>query len=111
MSKLPLPPKGTNITSYADDIVLTTSHPQDKKLRDITPKLHTSIPYRTGWNQESHLLEKHLRSTKEKLQKLNNILKKIAGSDWGCTKETLCDLQRYLSERPELRCSPLGFHN
>ena len=24
-----------------------------------------------------------------KLQNLNNIVKKIAGSDWGCTKETL----------------------
>ena len=31
----------------------------------------------------------HVRSTKEKLQKRNNILKKIAGSDRRCTKETL----------------------
>ena len=31
----------------------------------------------------------HVRSIKKKLQKRNNILKKIAGSDWGCTKETL----------------------
>ena len=31
----------------------------------------------------------HIRSTKEKLQTRNNIMKTIAGSDWGCTKETL----------------------
>ena len=31
----------------------------------------------------------HLTSNKEKLQKRNKLLKKIAGSDWGCTKETL----------------------
>ena len=30
-----------------------------------------------------------VRSNKEKLQRRNNILKKIAGSDWGCAKETL----------------------
>ena len=31
----------------------------------------------------------HVRSTKEKTQKRNNILEKIAGSDWSWTKETL----------------------
>ena len=31
----------------------------------------------------------HLRSAKEKPQKRNNLLKKFAGSDWGCTKKTL----------------------
>ena len=36
MSKLPLPTKDINITSYADDITLTTSHPQVENLRDIT---------------------------------------------------------------------------
>ena len=34
-------------------------------------------------------LRDHVRSTKEKLQKRNNTLKKIAGSNWGCTKKTL----------------------
>ena len=42
MSELPLPPKDINTTSYADDITLTTSHPQFEKLRDIlTPYLIT----------------------------------------------------------------------
>ena len=31
----------------------------------------------------------HTKITKEKSQKRNNILRKIAGNDWGCTKETL----------------------
>ena len=35
MSKLPLPPKDINITSYADDITLTTSYPMVEKLRDM----------------------------------------------------------------------------
>ena len=35
------PPKSISITSYADDITLTTSHPQVEKLRDIiTPCLN-----------------------------------------------------------------------
>ena len=34
-------PKSINITPYADDITLTTSHPQVEKLRDtITPYLN-----------------------------------------------------------------------
>ena len=41
MSKLSLPPKSISITSYADDITSTTSHPQVEKLRDIiTPCLN-----------------------------------------------------------------------
>ena len=40
MSELPLPPKDKNM-SPADDVTLTTSHPQDEKLRDIiTPYLN-----------------------------------------------------------------------
>ena len=35
--------------------------------------------------------EEHVLNTHEKLQKRNNILKKIARSDWGCTKDTLSD--------------------
>ena len=31
----------------------------------------------------------HVRSTKEKLQKRNSIVKTTSGNDWGCTKETL----------------------
>ena len=31
----------------------------------------------------------YVKSINEKLQKRNNILKKIAGSDWRCSKETL----------------------
>ena len=42
MSELPLPPKDIKIKSYADDITLTTSHPQVEKLRDIiSPYLNT----------------------------------------------------------------------
>ena len=42
LSKLPLPPKDINVTSYTDDITLTTSHPQVEKLGDtITPYLNT----------------------------------------------------------------------
>ena len=135
MSKLPQPPKDINITSYADDITLTSSHARVEKFRDITPYLNTlhdwlesrefklsaeksSATVFTTWSIEvkfdSHLTIKnspkpvkskvkvlgvtfdsmlnfgeHVRSTKEKFQKRNNILKKIAGSDWGCTKETL----------------------
>ena len=41
MSKLPLPPKDINITSDADGITLTRSHPQVEKLGDtITPYLN-----------------------------------------------------------------------
>ena len=41
MSKLPLPPKDLNITSYADDLTLTTD-PQVERLGDmITPYLNT----------------------------------------------------------------------
>ena len=36
MSKLPLTPKDINITSYADDITLTTSHPRLKNYVTIT---------------------------------------------------------------------------
>ena len=53
----------------------------------------------------------HGRSTKEKLQKPNNILKKISFRDWGCTKDTLSDLQSYRLKLPKIRCSHLGFHN
>ena len=35
------------------------------------------------------IFEEKIRSTKEKLQKRNNILKKFGGSGWGCTKQTL----------------------
>ena len=35
MNKLPLSPKGINITSYADDTTLTTSHSQDESLRGL----------------------------------------------------------------------------
>ena len=42
MSKLPLLPKDINITSYADYLTVTTSHPQVEKLRDfITSYLNT----------------------------------------------------------------------
>ena len=45
MSKLPLPLKGINITSYADDITLTTSHTQVEKMRDNNsiPKYFTRL--------------------------------------------------------------------
>ena len=35
MSKLPLPAKDINITSYTDDVTLTTSQPQVEQLRDM----------------------------------------------------------------------------
>ena len=137
MRKLPLPPNEIEITSYADDINLTTSHPQVEKLREIiTPYLNTlhdrlesrklklsaeksSATVFTTWSKETKFdpqltinnspipvksevkvlrvtfdsmlnFEEHVKSTKEKLPKRNNILKKIAGSDWGCTNEILC---------------------
>ena len=31
----------------------------------------------------------HTKNTKDKLLKRNNILRKVAGQDWGCAKETL----------------------
>ena len=41
MSQLPLPPKDINITYDADDIILTTSHPQVENSRYmITPYLN-----------------------------------------------------------------------
>ena len=139
MSKLPLPPKDINITSYADYLTVTTSHAQVEKLRDlISPYLNTlhdwlksiklklsaeksSATVMKTWSKEGKFdphptinnspipvkskfkvlgvtfgsmlnLREHVRNTKEKLQKSINILKKIAGSDWGdarCTKETL----------------------
>ena len=53
--------------------------------------------------------------TKEKSQKRTNILKKIAFSEWGCTKETLSDFVgaslSFWSERLELQCFHLGFYN
>ena len=54
----------------------------------------------------------HVKSTEEKLQKRNTILKMIAGSHWGCTKkDTLSDLQSYRPQRPKLWCSHFGFDN
>ena len=35
LSKLHLPSKGINIAAYANDITLTTSHPQVEKFSDI----------------------------------------------------------------------------
>ena len=142
MSELPLPPKDINITFYADDITMTTSHQQVEKLGDIiTPYLNilddwlesrklklsaekSSSTAFTTWSKvakfDPHLTitnspipvmskfnlqgvtfvsllnsGEHARSTKEKLQKRTNILKKIACSDWGCLKETLSDLDSY----------------
>ena len=50
MCKLPSPPKDINITSYADDITLSTSHTQVEKLRDMTTLylniLHDSLESR-----------------------------------------------------------------
>ena len=134
--KMPLHSKSKNITSSADDITLTTSHPQVEKLRDLlTPYLnilHDWLESRelklfaktsnatvfTTWSKEAyfdpHLIiynspipvkskvkvlgitydstlnfGEHVKSKKEKSQNCNNILKKTAGSDGGCTKETL----------------------
>ena len=155
MSKLPLPPKDINTTSY---VTLTTSHPQVEKLRDIlTPCLITlhdwlesrklklaaeksSATVFTTRSKEAksdpHLtintspipvkskvkvlgatfdrllnFGEHVRSTKEKLQKRCNTLKECWCGLGMHKRDTLSDLQSYWSERPELRCSHLGFHN
>ena len=54
---------------------------------------------------------KHLRSNKEQLKKRKNILfwKRLLVATWAAQKTLWLKSNR--SERPELRCSHLGFHN
>ena len=137
MSQIPLPESDNiKVTTYADDITLTTPGPNIESLADnMNPYLNSLNTWLAGrnfslskdklttsifstWMNEFNLepkvmvdgtnlpttrnpkvlrvtfdnqlnLNKHCTKTCDKLRKRNNVLKKLAGTTSGCSKETL----------------------
>jgi hypothetical protein len=158
MSKMPPPPPGIKVDTYADDTTVLKSGPTPKALYQdlniylsvldswfkernlfISPAkssatLFTTHPHEVKMTLDIKINEDqvptvshpkllgvtfdntfsflyHVNNTQTKLQKRNNLLKKLAGSTWGKDHETLNMTYKAIGQSLTNYCSPIWTPN
>ena len=158
MSKMPPPPPGIKVDTYADDTTVLKSGPTPKALYQdlniylsvldswfkernlfISPAkssatLFTTHPHEVKMTLDIKINEDqvptvshpkllgvtfdntfsflyHVNNTQTKLQKRNNLLKKLAGSTWGKDHETLNMTYKAIGQSLTNYCSPIWTSN
>ena len=90
MRSLRLPPGEISIVTYVDDVTLLQPK-RHREWQNYTRDKISQDPWRQVGQHDD--LRSPQQEHQRKTEKRHNVLKQIAGSDWGCTKETL--LVRY----------------
>ena len=96
----------STVTLFTPDTHEQHLHPQVKMADQVLPL--EKRPKVLGVTLDIHIiLTQHCNNIAVKVQQRNNVLKALAGSTWGCDKETLLTTHQAIGRSIPSYCSPV----
>ena len=103
---MPISRHDHSLTSTHDNAHEHHLHPQMKLADQVLP--HKKMPKVLGVTLDTHLtFTQHCNNIAVRVQQHNNVLKALAGSTWGCDKETLLTTYQVIGRSILSYCCPV----